>query len=325
MKSTAIAPSNIAFIKFWGKKNDELRLPANGSISMNLSNLTTVTTVEFDKYLKSDQIQINNIKENQESSRCSTHLSRVRKLANINVFAKVISKNNFPTASGLASSASGFAALTLAASNAAGLKLSEKELSILARQGSGSASRSIPDGFVEWLDSETSEESYSISLHLPEFWDIADVVAIISTDNKKVPTSQGHKYASSSIFYQSRIPNIKNKIILLKKYLREKNFIEFGTILEHETLEMHAVMMTQTPSLIYWEPATLELIKIVMDWRDAGLQVFFTIDAGPQVHLICEKKNIAEVEKLLRKIKEVKQVIINYPSKGARLTNSHLF
>ena len=137
MKATAIAPSNIAFIKYWGKKDDELRIPANGSISMNLSGLYTTTTVEFATKYKSDSVIIDGKNLKYEAKRVVVQLDRVRNIANLILRAKVVSKNNFPNSTGLSSSASGMAALTVAASNAAGLKLPEKDLSILARLGSG--------------------------------------------------------------------------------------------------------------------------------------------------------------------------------------------
>src|SRR3982074_336513 len=143
MKATALAPSNIAFIKYWGKKDEDLRLPENGSISMNLSNLLTTTTVEFDPNYKDDEIFINDdLDYLMARKRVIAHLDRIRSKAKIKDKAKVVSKNNFPSGTGLSSSASGFAALTVAAASAAGLKLSEKELSVLARLGSGSACRS---------------------------------------------------------------------------------------------------------------------------------------------------------------------------------------
>ena len=152
MKATAVAPSNIAFIKYWGKKDGGLRLPENGSISMNLSNLLTTTTVEFSSALKDDDFELEGIRyanDSEKSLRVIKHLDRIRKLGGIDSYAKVVSSNNFPSGTGLSSSASGLAALTVAAAAAASLALSEKELSILARKGSGSACRSIPDGFVE--------------------------------------------------------------------------------------------------------------------------------------------------------------------------------
>src|SRR3989344_7431396 len=172
MKATAVAPSNIAFIKYWGKKNEELKLPANGSISMNLSNLLTTTTVEFNSEFKEDSVIINNTIDIKKSSRVIKYLDLIRKKANQFQKAKVVSVNNFPEETGLSSSSSGFAALTLAATKAAGLSLSEKELSIFARQGSGSACRSIPDGFVEWLDGAASETLHTVSIFPHSYFDI---------------------------------------------------------------------------------------------------------------------------------------------------------
>lgn len=317
MKATAVAPSNIAFIKYWGKKDEDLKIPMNGSISMNLSNLLTTTTVEFNSNFKKDLIIINEQEEKNEGSRVIEHLDRIRKLARINYKATVASHNNFPTGTGLSSSASGFAALTLAASKAAGLNLSEKELSILARQGSGSACRSIPDGFVEWLDGNTNETSYAVSIFPPDYWGIVDVVAIVSKNKKEISTTEGQKLASSSPFFSVRQERIKEKIRLVKKYIQEKNFNLFGELVEQEALELHAIMLTSTPSLIYWLPETLKVMHTVRKWRQEGLRVYFTVNTGQDIHLICQKKDVEKVVKKTKEIPDVTQTIINYPSKGA--------
>jgi len=325
MKATAVAPSNIAFIKYWGRKNEGLRLPENGSISMNLSSLLTTTTVEFSPDFKKDLIIINDKKEENEGSRAIKHLDRIRKLAKINYKAKVVSRNNFPTGTGLSSSASGFAALTVAGSKAAGLELSERELSILARQGSGSACRSIPDGFVEWIDGVTSETSYSISLFSPAHWDVVDVVAVVSKNKKEVSTTEGQKLAASSPFFPVRLARIKAKIELIKKYLKEKDFKNFGELLEGEALELHAIMLTSIPSLIYWLPGTLKVMHAVKKWREAGLQVYFTVNTGQDIHLICQGNDVEKVVRNAKEITDVTKTIINYPSKGAHIVSEHLF
>ncbi len=325
MKSTAIAPSNIAFIKYWGRKDEKLRLPENGSISMNLSNLLTTTTVEFNPDFKEDQIIINGKKEENERSRAIKHLDRIRKIAAINYKAKVVTKNNFPTGTGLSSSASGFAALTLAASAAAGLKLSEKDLSILARQGSGSACRSIPDGLVEWLDGDTSDTSYGVSLYPHDYWDIVDIVAIVSKNKKEVSTTEGQKLAKSSPFFPVRLANIKAKIKLIKKYLKEKNFKIFGELIETEALELHAIYLTSYPPLIYLLPATLQVMREVKHWRAEGISVYFTLNTGQDIHLICQKKDVEKIIKKVQDLSDVQKIIINYPSEGAHLIQSHLF
>jgi len=324
MKATAVAPSNIAFIKYWGVKDEILRLPKNGSISMNLSELLTTTTVEFNPDFYQDSITVNNIQEIIEGNRIIKHLDRIRKLANSDLKAKVISENNFPTSTGLSSSASGFAALTVAGAAAAGLQLSEKELSILARQGSGSACRSIPDGFVEWLDGDTSETSYAVSLYPKDYWDIVDVVAVVSTIKKEISSTEGHKLATTSPFFDRRLQLNKEKMRLVKHYIKEKNFTAFGQLIEAEALELHAIYLTSHPSLIYLLPASLRLLHLVKKWRQEGLEVYFTLNTGQDVHLICEKKNAKKVVQKLSVLDEVQNTIINYPSKGAHLIKKHL-
>lgn len=325
MKATAIAPSNIAFTKYWGKKDEILRLPENGNISMCLSNLLTTTTVEFSQKYKKDQIIINETQDKEESKRAIKHLNRIRKLAKINQKAKVVSKNNFPLGTGLSSSASGFAALTVAAASAARLKLSQKELSILARQGAGSACRSIPSGFVEWFDGDTSKTSYAKQIFPPNYWDIVDIVAIVSEGKKEIPTSTGHKLAQSSPFMKVRLSKMKEKNRKVKKLIKEKKFKEFGELIEQEALELHSIMLTQHPPLIYWTPGTLNLMQLVSRWRKEGIPVYFTINTGQDIHLICEQKNVEKVKAKLKQIKEVKDIIVNTPGEGARLSNSHLF
>lgn len=333
MKATAIAPSNIAFTKYWGKKDEVLRLPENGSISMCLSNLLTTTTVEFDKKYKKDEVTIFNshperakrVEGSEETMRVIKHLDRIRKLAKSNVKAKVVSKNNFPASHGLSSSASGFAALTVAAAKASGLNLSEKQLSILARQGSGSACRSIPNGFVEWLDGNTSETSYAKTIFSPNYWKIANVVAIVSTEKKEVSTSEGQESASSSPFLKERLRGMKSKNLILKKLIRTKNFQKFGELIESEALELHSIFLTQTPPLIYLTPESLRLIKMIPRWRKEGLPVYFTVNTGQDVHLIVKQKNIKKLQNKLKNLKFVKEVIVNYPSEGTKLSPKHLF
>lgn len=326
MKATAEAPSNIAFIKYWGRKDEELRLPENGSISMNLSNLLTTTTVEFSSRFERDSLVINSVEEPAEKAKkILKHLDRIRSLAKITERAKVVSKNNFPRGTGLSSSASGFAALTVAASNAAGLKLSEKELSILARLGSGSACRSIPDGFVEWLDGDASETSYAHTIFPPDYWDIADVVVILTEEQKDVSTTEGQRLATSSPFYAIRLDKIKAKIAKIKTYIKTKNFNKFGEIIEAEALELHAIMLTSHPSLIYWYPATVTVMKAVKKWRAQGLEVYFTVNTGQNIHLICQQKDAEKVASLVKNLPEAKEVIINTPSKGTHIVSNHLF
>jgi len=348
LKATAIAPSNIAFTKYWGRKNEKLRIPENASISMCLSNLLTTTTVEFSPNYKKDEFtllpfviarseatrqSLPKLKtdrhapqsEARDDERVFAHLDRIRKLAGINLRAKVVSQNNFPSSTGLSSSASGFAALTVAAVAAAGLKLTEKQLSILARQGSGSACRSIPSGFVEWLDGNTNETSYAKQIFPPNYWKIADIVAIISSHKKEVSTSIGQQAATSSPFMKTRLAQMPKKNQLVKKLMETRNFTKFGELIESEALELHAIMMTQNPPLIYLEPNSILLMKLCQQWRTEGLPVYFTLNTGQDIHFLVEQKNILKLKSKLKKIKEVKKIIVNYPSEGIKLSSKNLF
>jgi len=326
MKATAKAPANIAFIKYWGRKDEKLRLPANDSISMNLSNVFTITTVEFSEKIKKDIIIMDEYKfDEKEEKRISAHLDLIRDLAGLKSFARVKTKNNFPKSSGIASSASGFAALTMAGVAAAGLKLSERQLSIIARQGSGSACRSIPDGFVEWKSGTSSNNSYAHMIFPPNWWRIIDVLVVVEKKTKKISSSEGHVLTASSPFYKTRILGMKEKLKTIKKAILDRNFEVFGTILESEAINMHAVMMTSTPPIFYWTPVTFKLVLAVKSWREEGILVYFTIDAGANVHLICQEKDKQKVIGLLKRVKGIKEVIINQPAIGTRLINEHLF
>ncbi len=325
MKATAIAHPNVAFIKYWGRKDNELRLPTNGSLSMNVSSFETKTTVEFSQQFTKDSVIIDEQNIFDQSERVIQHLDRIRKLANISLKAKVVSQNNFPSGTGLSSSSSGFAALTVAAAKAAGLSLSEKELSIVARQGSGSACRSIPTGFVEWLDGETSEESYAVSIFPADYWNIVDVVAVVSTEKKEISTSKGMQLAQSSPFFSIRNANMPQKLEKAKELLKQKNFQAFGELIEAEALEMHAIMITSSPSLIYWSEGTLKLMKLVKHWRSEGLPVYFTINTGQDIHLIIEAQHVPILEDKLKHISDVKKVFINNPGSGSYITEQHLF
>jgi len=244
MKATAVAPANIAFIKYWGKADppageagDVLRLPLNSSISMNLSACTTTTTVEFSHNLSGDDVLFLDAlttmsRPRDACQRIVRHLDLLRQRAGTACFAKVTTINSFPSASGIASSASGFAALTVAAVSALGLDLSEVELSILARMGSGSACRSIPDGFVEWKKGTDSDTSWAYSLHPPAYWDLRDVLVIADDRMKKISSADGQTGVKTSPYWQERVNGIAQKMIDIKAALTAKDFPALGKITE---------------------------------------------------------------------------------------------
>jgi len=319
-KATAVACANIAFIKFWGKRDAELNLPANSSLSMNLEGLTTVTTVEFSPNYDDDLVILDGQEARGEArQRIVAHLDRVRAMAGRRARARVISENSFPVGAGLASSASGFAALSLAASRAAGLELSQRELSILARLGSGSACRSIPGGFSEWAAGTCSEDSFARQIAPPEHWDLRDVIAIVSRARKLVGSTEGHSLAPTSHLYQARVASVADRLAQARAALLKKDLAALGPLIEEDAVSMHAVMMTSRPPIYYWLPSTVRLIREVQDWRAGGLEVYFTLDAGPNVHLICQAADQTEVEKRLKDIEGVLEVIVSGPGPGAQV------
>ncbi len=327
-KCTVKSPANIAFIKYWGKTNPKTRIPANNSISMCISELFSLCSIEFQEDLKEDVINFvgEKVVTERELGRIKKVLDRVREKAGISCGAKIVTKNNFPKATGIASSASGLSSVTMAALGSAGIELEEKELSMIARLASGTACRSIPDGFVEWVVKDDDGKSYSQTIHPVDYWDICDVTAIVTKKMKKISSTKGHSLANTSPFYHQRLEAMHKKVDDLKQALKDKDFTKFGTILEYEALNMHAICITSTPPILYWERPTMTLMKKITEWReDDGLEVYYTIDAGPTVHAICQGKDAEEVAKRMAEIKGVDRVAINNPAPGARFVDNHLF
>ncbi len=325
MKASAKAPSNIAFIKYWGKKDPKINLPENGSLAVCLDGMGTVTTVDFSDQYEADSVVIDGQTENIELGRVQKHIDLIREMAQINTSVKVISQNSFPHSSGLASSASGFAALSMAGAKAAGLDLDQKQLSILARHGSGSAARSVPDGFVEWYQGKDDQSSYAYSMFPPDYWDLAAVAVLVTKQKKDVSTTTGHSLTSSSPFYQTRLAGIPNRIEQMKQAIKERDIEKFGQILEEEVLSFTAVNLTLNPYVLYLEPATIQVMKLCQKLRDEGLQAYFTFDAGPQPVVYCLGKDVAEIAKRLGQTEGVIQTIVNHPTVGTHLTDEHLF
>ncbi len=326
MKATAVANANIALVKYWGKRNKELILPYNSSISMTCDGLHTKTTVEFGDFSE-DSITVNDEELKKDEKDVLGHVERIRKLAGITEKAKVVSESNFPVAAGLASSASGLAALTLAASKAAGLDLNERELTILSRQGSGSASRSISEGFAEWHKGEKEDGSDSFAetiapkAHWPEF----RMLACIVSEAKKTTSSRAgmSQTVSNCPYYEGWLNTIDKDLEDMKNGIKKRDFTLVGKTAEANALKMHATMITTTPSIIYWAPGTVDIMHNVMAWRDEGLEAYFTMDAGPQVKILCLEKDVEEIQEKLKNL--VKKVVVCRPGDGAKLTEDHLF
>ncbi|MDO8755566.1 MAG: diphosphomevalonate decarboxylase, partial [Anaerolineales bacterium] len=240
----------------------------------------------------------------------------------IEIKAEVMSENNFPAGAGIASSAAAFAALALASSRAAGLTLSEAQLSRLARRGSGSASRSIPGGFVEWKLGTGDDDSVAESIAPPEHWNLVDCVAIVNAAHKKTSSTEGHAIAGTSPLQNARVADTPRRLDVCRNAILKKDYDAFANIIEHDSDMMHAVMMTSNPPLMYWQASTVGIFHAVREWRASGLPVAYTVDAGANVHVICLSEQSKETEKRLREFPGVSDVLVAGVGSAAKIESA---
>jgi len=319
---TAVAGTNIALVKYWGKRDVALNLPATGSLSLTLDRLGTRTTVAFDGGGEDRLILDGAPAGEAATARVSAFLDRVRARAEIARRALVTSDNSVPTAAGLASSASGFAALALAATRAAGLALSPPELSALARVGSGSAARSIFGGFVEMARGERADGSDAIARALPEGdgWDLRLVVAITASGPKAMGSTAAMTHtARTSPYYDAWIAAVPADLAAARAAIAARDLAALGTVAERSALRMHAAAMAADPAIIYWNGATVAAIAAVRALRAAGTLAFVTIDAGPHVKALCRAADAGAVVAALRSVPGVSETLIAAPGPGARV------
>lgn len=292
----------------------------NGSISINLDGLTTRTSVSFQPYLPSDELTINGDRmSGAVLERVSIFMDRVRSLAKTRERVQIISENNFPAGAGIASSASAFAALSLAGSTAAGLKLSERDLSRLARRGSGSAARSIPNGFVEWLPGTSDDDSFAISIAPPKHWALTDCIALISAEQKKTGSTEGHGRAGTSPLQAARVADTPRRLEICRRAINERDFDALASIIELDSDMMHSVMMTSSPPLHYWQSASVTVMQTVRSWRTAGIPACYSVDAGANVHVLCPEDQAGAIAIRLGALEGVRKVLTARVGGPARL------
>ncbi len=296
----AIAHPNIALIKYWGKRDPVLNLPATHSLSITLSQLETQTRVSFTQGLKSDLVFVDDDAANPAfTKRVHYCLNNFRELSGVQQFAKVSTSNNFPTAAGLASSASGFAALLCAANSTLAEPLELRQLALLARQASGSAGRSLFSGFVIQHRGERSngKDSYAEQLFSEKHWPLEIIIAITSEHEKTISSTEGMLHtAASAPYWQSWIDQSEADIQTAILAIQQRNFKRLAEVSEASCLAMHAVIQSARPGLLYWNGTTVDLIHTVRELRKSGLGVFFTIDAGPQLKAVCLPADADKVE-----------------------------
>jgi diphosphomevalonate decarboxylase len=323
---TARSNVNVALIKYWGKRDPVLNLPATGSISLTLDGLSVEAQVGFDgggsSDARADDLTIDGEPaRGAERERLVRFLDVVRAEAGRAGSARVVTRSHVPRGAGLASSAAAFAALALAGSRAAGLRLEPPALSALARRGSGSAARSVFGGFVEWHRGARPDGTDSIAepLLAPAEWDVRVVVAITHGGPKAVSSRDGMARAAASPLYPAWVAGAESDLALARAAIRARDLEALGQLAEHSALKMHTVGLAARPPLLYWRGATVECVHRVWALRAEGTPAFVTIDAGPQVKVLCRPDAASRVADALRAVPGVERVVTCAPGGGAEV------
>jgi diphosphomevalonate decarboxylase len=331
-KTTVSAPANIAFVKYWGARDLDRALPLNSSISMTLERCVTQCTVEL---LHGDQDEIWLAEANGGFSapepdfqrRVKQQLDRMRRWAGTEDRFRVATRNTFPSAAGLASSASGFAALTLAAAGALGKgDATSAELSQLARSsGSGSAARSVLGGYVEWPAGEGDHGRDAVQLADAEHWDLRDVIAVVEIGPKAVPSLEGHRRAATSPYLTRRLELLPERLAKVRRAIAERDLDLLGPVIEEEAVDLHLIAMSSQPPIFYWAPGTVAVLRTVRELRQEGLAAWATMDAGANVHVICDPDSEEDVAERLESLSAVGFVIQDSVGTGPEPDAEHLF
>lgn len=318
-KAAVRAHTNIALIKYWGKADETLFLPMNSSISLTLDGLYTDTFVEISDTFTEDQFYLNDVLQSpEETAKISRFLDLFRNKSGITHFIQVKSVNHVPTAAGLASSASAFAALAGALNRATGLNMDLETLSTYARRGSGSATRSLFGGFVEWQKGTSSEDSMAVPVD-DASWDIGMVIIAVNKSAKKISSRVGMKQTvETSPFYPAWVASAEEDLLAIKKAIKAQDFEKVGQITEHSAMKMHGSMLGAETPIIYFEPDSIKAIRAVRALREQGILCYVTMDAGPNVKVLCRLSEAGKIKEMLREYFSEDQLLISGPGQGIR-------
>lgn len=317
--ATALAHSNIALVKYWGKADRLRNLPAVSSLSLTLDGLATRTTVAFDEGLATDELWLNGQRQQgRPLQRASRLLDTVRGWAGSSSCAHIRSTNDFPTASGLASSASGFAALAAASCAAAGLHVEAPRVSALARAASASAARSIHPGFVLLPRGAEAAEPWAAADH----WPVRLLIAVTDRGPKSVGSTEGmQRCEETSPYYSAWVEGAEALYERAKAAVRQRDLEALGDAMEQSTLRMHAAMHAAVPPVFYWLPATIAVLRRVWELRAQGTLAYATMDAGPHVKVLVSPADADIVYRALNELPGVSEVLVNSPGPGCQLTD----
>jgi len=314
---TAIAHANIALAKYWGKAKDDENLPAVPSLSLTLAALSTTTSVVLRPDLESDSVSLDGeTAAPRARERVIRVLDDVRTLAGSTTRATVESSNDFPTAAGLASSASGFAALALAAARAYGLAVEPPDLSAIARRASASAARSVFGGFVELRAGEQAAAPVLAGQDFP----LVMLIAVTARGPKSIGSSEGMRLTrETSPYYPAWLSAAPPVFERVRAAVLARDLEALGTAMEESALMMHASMLAARPAIVYFAPATLGVVECVRALRKSGTLSYFTMDAGPHVKVLTAPETASSVERALAAVPGVERVIASRAGRAAAL------
>jgi diphosphomevalonate decarboxylase len=311
------ANSNIALIKYWGKLERVGNYPAVPSLSLTLSGLRTTTRIELDDRLQADAVTLDEeALIGRPRDRITNMLDEFRRRSNIARFARVTSHNDFPTSAGLASSASGFAALVTAANAAFATNLERSALSSLARAASASAARSLIGGWVELpVGADAATE-----LAPADHWPLVLLVAVTMSGKKPIGSSEAMNLTrDTSPYYTAWVKHAQGLFDEARDAVLCRDLVRLGAAMEHSTLMMHATMLAARPAVVYFSPGTLNVMQAVGRLRSQGVPCYFTMDAGPHVKVLCNASDCDALREALTLVDGVLDVIVAKPGPGARL------
>ncbi|BBD71673.1 diphosphomevalonate decarboxylase [Sulfodiicoccus acidiphilus] len=311
------APANIALVKYWGKRNEELNLPLNDSLSMTLD-LTVKTEVTLSREFDRDEVYVNQRRLSDEEVKeyAGRVMRSIRKVAGDQGLRAVVrSVSTFPESAGLASSAAGMAALVWACNEALGLGLDRKEISKLAREGSGSACRSIFGGFVLWKKGTRNDgsDSYCEELFPPSHWDLVDVIGLVSDSKKKISSREGMKRVRTAPTLDSRLEFVNRTLPKMIESIANRDESSFYELVMRHSNSMHSVIMDSWPPTWYLNDISIKVMEIIYAYGKAA----YTFDAGPNPHVITSSSRADEIENLLRDA-GARRVIVSKISQGPR-------
>ncbi len=319
MKSSAVAHPIQGLIKYHGLKDETLRLPYHDSISVATSPTASHTTIEFGN-VKRDTAKVDG-KDlvGREMERVLAVVNQVRRKAGVRDRFRMESENNFPSNVGLGASASGFAALAMSACEALGLGLSPQRISVLARRGAGSATRSVTGAFSRWKTGATDEDSYSYQIESEKF-QMGIVVALIPAFKY---TENAHKAVLGSPFFHSRLAYIHEALAEMESAIKKHNIEKIGMLAERDSLILHGITMTGLDEMILWRPETVRVILEVKKMRAEGIPAYFSIDTGATVYVNTEPERVKQVERRIKKL-GIKTLTCGVGG-AARIVEDHLF